>query len=289
MNLKSIVFTIILTTAACISSSAATDSLSTVTDNRKDSKLVRFLSEKVSVSGYAQAGYQYDTYDMTHDGAFNKFNLYRAMIIADIKPIKHLDLYFMADVSKFKLHELYVRYRPVDAFYIRLGQYKTPFTIESNMSPSVLEIIKGAQAVQYLAGIDGSDACFGGGAGRDSRSGSRRRISENRKGQPQSDRIQGRHLQRRTVQHGRDQQPEGRGGKPGSQTDEHTQTARFSLYRGRDGTGGQPLWKFQGRGDIPEGQMERRTGTEGRGRCISGANTWKVSTHPSGAEAHTPH
>ena len=167
MNLKSIVFTIILTTAACISSSAATDSLSTVTDNRKDSKLVRFLSEKVSVSGYAQAGYQYDTYDMTHDGAFNKFNLYRAMIIADIKPIKHLDLYFMADVSKFKLHELYVRYRPVDAFYIRLGQYKTPFTIESNMSPSVLEIIKGAQAVQYLAGIDGSDACFGGGAGRD--------------------------------------------------------------------------------------------------------------------------
>ena len=167
MNLKSTVFTIILIAAAYISSSAATDTLSTVRDDRKDSKLIRFLSEKVSVSGYAQAGYQYDTYDMAHEGAFNKFNLYRAMIIADIKPIKHLDLYFMADVSKFKLHELFIRYNPVDAFYIRLGQYKTPFTIESNMSPSVLEIIKGAQAVQYLAGIDGSDTCFGGGAGRD--------------------------------------------------------------------------------------------------------------------------
>ena len=181
MHLKATILTLILTAAACISSSAATDTLSTVTDDRKDSKLVRFLSEKVSVSGYAQAGYQYDTYDMAHDGAFNKFNLYRAMIIADVKPIRHLDLYFMADVSKFKLHELFVRYRPVDAFYIRLGQYKTPFTIESNMSPSVLEIIKGAQAVQYLAGIDGSDVCavqylagidgsdvcFGAGAGRD--------------------------------------------------------------------------------------------------------------------------
>ena len=168
MHLKATILTLILTAAAaCISSSAATDTLSTVTDDRKDSKLIRFLSEKVSVSGYAQAGYLYDTYDMAHDGAFNKFNLYRAMIIADIKPIRHLDLYFMADVSKFKLHELFVRYRPVDAFYIRLGQYKTPFTIESNMSPSVLEIIKGAQAVQYLAGIDGSDVCFGGGAGRD--------------------------------------------------------------------------------------------------------------------------
>ena len=82
MHLKATILTLILTAAACISSSAATDTLSTVTDDRKDSKLARFLSEKVSVSGYAQAGYQYDTYDMAHKGAFNKFNLYRAMIIA---------------------------------------------------------------------------------------------------------------------------------------------------------------------------------------------------------------
>ena len=264
MNLKSTVFTIILIAAAYISSSAATDTLSTVRDDRKDSKLVRFLSEKVSVSGYAQAGYQYDTYDMAHEGAFNKFNLYRAMIIADIKPIKHLDLYFMADVSKFKLHELFIRYNPVDAFYIRLGQYKTPFTIESNMSPSVLEIIKGAQASPVPCRYQRFGHMFRRRSRQGSGSGSRRRISENRKGQPQSDRIQSRYLQRRTVQHGRDQQPEGRGGKPGSQTCEHTQAARFSLYRRRDGTEGQPLWKFQGRGDIPEGQMERRTGTEGR-------------------------
>lgn len=168
MHLKATVISLILTAAACLSSSAATDTLGTYNANgSKYSGILRFLSENVSVSGYAQIGYQYDTYDMAHDGAFNKFNLYRAMIIADIRPVRHLDLYFMADLSKFRLHELFVRYRPVDAFYIRLGQYKTPFSIESNMSPSVLEIIKGAQAVQYLAGIDGSDICFGGGAGRD--------------------------------------------------------------------------------------------------------------------------
>ena len=74
MHLKATILTLILTAAAaCISSSAATDTLSTVTDDRKDSKLIRFLSEKVSVSGYAQAGYLYDTYDMAHDGAFNKY------------------------------------------------------------------------------------------------------------------------------------------------------------------------------------------------------------------------
>ena len=141
MNLKSTVFTIILIAAAYISSSAATDTLSTVRDDRKDSKLVRFLSEKVSVSGYAQAGYQYDTYDMAHEGAFNKFNLYRVMIIADIKPIKHLDLYFMADVSKFKLHELFIRYNPVDAFYIRLGQMRSTSGSDSTRPHSRLRAI----------------------------------------------------------------------------------------------------------------------------------------------------
>ena len=63
MHLKATILTLILTAAACISSSAATDTLSTVTDDRKDSKLIRFLSEKVSVSGYAQAGYT--TWHMT--------------------------------------------------------------------------------------------------------------------------------------------------------------------------------------------------------------------------------
>ncbi len=167
MNFKATFTTLLMTAAACISSWATPDTLNTGSNDSRNSRLLNFLTEKVMVSGYAQAGYQYDTYDIAQKGPFNRFNLYRAMIIADIRPVKHLDLYFMGDLAKFKLHELYIRYRPADAFYIRLGQYKTPFTIESNMSPSVLEIIKGAQAVQYLAGIDGSDICFGAGAGRD--------------------------------------------------------------------------------------------------------------------------
>lgn len=167
MHLKSTVITIILIAIANISLSAATDTLNANTDGTKGGKLLEFLSERVTVTGYAQVGYHYDTYDIAHNGAFNRFNLYRAMITADIEPVKNLDIFVMADIAKFNLHELYIRYRPADAFYIRFGQYKTPFTIESNMSPSVLEIIRGAQAVQYLAGIDGSDVCFGAGAGRD--------------------------------------------------------------------------------------------------------------------------
>ena len=160
MHIKALVITIILTAAACFNLSAAVDTLSTDKKDSRDSKFLRFISEKVTVSGYAQAGFQYDSYDIAQDKAFNKFNLSRAMIIADIEPIKHLDLYFMADLVKFRLHELFVRYRPVDAFYIRLGQYKTPFSIESNMSGRMLR----------RRSRQGSG------------SGSRRRISENRKG-----------------------------------------------------------------------------------------------------------
>lgn len=123
--------------------------------------------DRIAVSGYAQVGWQYDSYDLVQSGPFNRFNLYRAMLIARVEPVRNWSVGFMGDVAAFRLHELFVEYRPSEAFGIRLGQYKTPYTLESNMSPSVLEIIRSAQPVAYLAGLDGSDACFGPGAGRD--------------------------------------------------------------------------------------------------------------------------
>lgn len=126
-----------------------------------------YFKDRIQISGYAHGGFQYDTYDLNAKAAFNRFNLTRGMLIARVEPIDGLYLRFMCDVVKFNLHELYAEYRVCDWFQIRFGQYKTPFTLESNISPSVLEIIQGAQAVQYLAGINGSDACFGAGAGRD--------------------------------------------------------------------------------------------------------------------------
>lgn len=167
MNLKRTLLSVIISIASFSAAFASSDSVSAGSGTGKDGKFMKFLQERVNVGGYAQVGYQYDSYSMQKEGAMNRFNLYRAMIIAKIEPVRNLSLNFMADLSRFKLHELYVRYSPAEAFYIRLGQYKTPFTIESNISPSVLETILGAQSVQYLAGIDGSDISFGGGAGRD--------------------------------------------------------------------------------------------------------------------------
>lgn len=126
-----------------------------------------FLKERVSITGYGQAGYLYDTYNTAKKGPFNEFSLYRIMLVTAIEPVDNLVMGFMGDFAKFNVHEYWAEYRFCDAFRIKMGQFKTPYTIESNMSPSVVETIKGALAVQYLAGINGSDAAFGPGAGRD--------------------------------------------------------------------------------------------------------------------------
>lgn len=167
MNLKTTLMSLILGIGSLSWAYAAPHTVSDSSSAEKNGKFLNFLKERVIVGGYAQFGYQYDTYSLQKNGPLNRFNLYRAMIITRIEPVRNLTLNFMADLSRFKLHELYAKYSPADAFYIRIGQYKTPFTMESNISPAALETILGSQSVQYLAGIDGSDICFGGGAGRD--------------------------------------------------------------------------------------------------------------------------
>lgn len=135
-------------------------------DNKK-SKSWDYWNDRITINGYAQIVYQYDSYDTCKQGPFNSFNIYRAMLTTKIEPVNHLYIGFMADLSKFKPHELYAEYRPMKFFGIKFGQFKTPFSLENNLSPSVLEIITGAKSVKYLAGMDGSDDCFGTGAGRD--------------------------------------------------------------------------------------------------------------------------
>lgn len=126
-----------------------------------------YILERTHLSGYGQAGWHYDSYDAARGGAFNAFDLYRAMFVVSMEPVDKLYIGFMADIVNFKLHEYYGEYRPFSFLKVKFGQFKTPFSIENNMSPSVLELIRGSAPVQYLAGINGSDACFGAGAGRD--------------------------------------------------------------------------------------------------------------------------
>ncbi len=130
----------------------------------KGAKVMDYLAEHVSLSGYAHFGYTYDTYE---GGGFNRIFVQRAIFMAKYEPVKGLTLGFMGDLAKFKMQELYVQYKPFDALYIKIGQFKQPFTIENNISNSRLEQIWGAAPINYFNAIDSSDPLFGSGSGRD--------------------------------------------------------------------------------------------------------------------------
>jgi hypothetical protein len=66
------------------------------------------------------------------------------------------------------LTEVYTEYKFLPGLSARLGQFKTPYTIENAMSPTTLELINCyALSTSYLAGIDNSDRLYGGMGGRD--------------------------------------------------------------------------------------------------------------------------
>lgn len=111
----------------------------------------------VTPSGFLQAGYTYT------DANTSTFLLRRARLVLQG------DLY-KGDAGKFdyklqveltgtpKILDLFFRYRLNDEFGIKLGQYKSPLSIEnSEYNPAKLEFINYSLVVQRLARMSGTD------------------------------------------------------------------------------------------------------------------------------------
>lgn len=97
--------------------------------------LVNTFAERIKLSGYAQFGYNYYQ-NQTPD---NEFKINRIIFMASGKITDHFDTYFMFDFNSSTLHELYLNYHLSPAFNVRVGQFKTPFSIENDISPTLLE------------------------------------------------------------------------------------------------------------------------------------------------------
>ena len=66
------------------------------------------------------------------------------------------------------LLEVYTDYRIFSGLTARIGEFKVPYTIENELSPTTVELINCySQSVCYLAGVSGSDKCYGMTSGRD--------------------------------------------------------------------------------------------------------------------------
>lgn len=66
------------------------------------------------------------------------------------------------------LLEVYTDYRILPGLKVRIGEFKVPYTIENELSPTTVELINCySQSVCYLAGVSGSDVACGMTSGRD--------------------------------------------------------------------------------------------------------------------------
>ena len=134
---------------------------------KKKEKLewLKELSSRITLSGYAQAGWSYQN---PNNKATNAYNLKRTLLWAKARITDRWSFLFMHDFSSV-VQEFYTDYRlsKNNELTVRLGQFKTAFSMENPLSPTQLELIDiYSQAVLYLAG-EGPDPLNGVNYGRD--------------------------------------------------------------------------------------------------------------------------
>ena len=125
--------------------------------------------EMPRISGFVQGMYQANLTDegklMDGDKA-STFRMRRVRMSVDGNLFKGLSYKIQGDFTrKPMLVDAFLKYKVSPAFAIQLGQFKTPFTIESPINPVNLEIFDYGEIVQALSGY--SDVCGVGSLGRD--------------------------------------------------------------------------------------------------------------------------
>ena len=121
--------------------------------------------EMPKISGFVQGMYQANLSD-DFDLIDNTFRMRRVRLSVDGKLSKTVSYKLQGDfVCSPMLVDAYVKYKPCNEFAIQVGQFKTPFTIESPINPVNLEIFDYGEIIQQLGGY--KDVCGVGGLGRD--------------------------------------------------------------------------------------------------------------------------
>ncbi len=121
------------------------------------------LGGHFTFSGYGMAGWEY------HDRSdpSNEFKINKIILMGDARITDDWHAFLMYDCKGGTLHEYWTSYRIKPWFNVKLGQFKTPFTIENPISPSRLEMItQTSLATNYMI-IGSSPTMMPGSAGRD--------------------------------------------------------------------------------------------------------------------------
>lgn len=121
------------------------------------SELAGQIKKLVTPSGFLQAGYTYT------DAPQSTFLLRRARLVLQGDLYKgdagKVDYKLQLELTGTpKILDLFVRYKPINEFGVRLGQYKSPLSIEnSEYNPVKLEFINYSLVVQRLVRMSKND------------------------------------------------------------------------------------------------------------------------------------
>lgn len=129
-------------------------------------KIKEFAEKHMRLSGYLQGGYRYDS---GVDEA-STFYLHRARVSLTGDAAKEkIDYRLQVDMAGSpKICDLYVRYKPLNALNLELGQFKIPFSYENeNCGPTTVEFIDYSYITTYLARNNARYDGVGGAGGRD--------------------------------------------------------------------------------------------------------------------------
>lgn len=124
------------------------------------------FADRITVMGYGEFGYSAKFEDNV--GNSNSFNINKIEVLAIGKINHRWDMGITVQFhGKPMLKDLYTQYSLMPELRVRLGQFKTPFTIENNIAPFLNPLINGGSiATTYFAGIAGNPYYYGT-AGRD--------------------------------------------------------------------------------------------------------------------------
>lgn len=122
---------------------------------------------KFCLQGYGQANYNIKD---TNDETTNKFEIARVILMPDLQLTPKLNFFAMIDIaaksSDRYMHEYWGQYNFCDAFKVKFGQSKIPFSIENPLAPILVGNVFFHEGLIYLAGI-GGDPTYGNFVGRD--------------------------------------------------------------------------------------------------------------------------
>lgn len=124
---------------------------------------VNTIAKRITLSGYAQGGFNYEDQSSPKD----EFKIARIVFMADAQVTDRIKTYFMYDLKGNSLYELWFSYKFYPGLNLKIGQFKTPFSMENPMSPTVQELICGPSLVTNYMIYGGNVLMMKGCGGRD--------------------------------------------------------------------------------------------------------------------------